>query len=304
MVKLIGWNLREEVKARPPTNECPTPHHHLIMNIIVWNSKSVLKPNFQKHVRELTQNHDPVVFVVMETHLDGERAKEIYKLPFDGAIHTATIGYVGGLWVLWNLDKVEVTQMANTKLEIHVFVKVHSSDFSWIFSAVYASPRLEERTILWNNLATVAKYHNLPWVIARDFNEPLNTNDKFGGRVTTVKRSLLFKECLDKCNMIDLGFSGPRFTWTNRREVDALIQERIDRFFVNPKWFSLFPEAKVTHLTLCHSNHCHVLLETQPRPSTFIKRPFKFQNFLGVRSVLSQCGSKCLEKFCPVTNDH
>ena len=80
------------------------------MNIIVWNSKGVLKPNFQKHVRELTRNHDPVVFVVMETRLGGERAKEITNgLPFDGAIYTVTIGYVGGLWVMWNSDKVEVT---------------------------------------------------------------------------------------------------------------------------------------------------------------------------------------------------
>ena len=34
--------------------------------------------------------------------------------------------------------------------------------------------------------------------------------------------------------MIDIGFSGLRFTWTNKRNIQALIQERIDRFFVNP----------------------------------------------------------------------
>ena len=39
----------------------------------------------------------------------------------------------------------------------------------------------------------------------------------------SVNRSLLFKECLDKCNMIDIGFLGPRFTWTNKREDQALI---------------------------------------------------------------------------------
>ena len=93
------------------------------------------------------------------------------------------------------------------------------------------------------------EYHNLPWVIARDFNEPLTADNKFGGREISVSKSLLFNECLDKCNMIDLGFSGPRFTWTNHKEADAFIQERIDRFFVNPKWYTLFPEAKVTHLT-------------------------------------------------------
>lgn len=81
---------------------------------------------------------------------------------------------------------------------------------------------------------SVAELHNMPWVIASDFNEPLLSEDKFGGRSVSVSRSLLFKECLDKFNMLDIGFAGPRFTWTNRREVQALIQERIDRYFLNP----------------------------------------------------------------------
>lgn len=55
-------------------------------------------------------NHDPTIMIVMETHIGGERAKEISnKLPFDGAIHTDTIGFVGGLWLLWNSDRVQVT---------------------------------------------------------------------------------------------------------------------------------------------------------------------------------------------------
>ena len=46
MLRRIGWNLREDAKAQPQMNECPTSYHHLIMNIIVWNSRGVLKPNF------------------------------------------------------------------------------------------------------------------------------------------------------------------------------------------------------------------------------------------------------------------
>ena len=89
-------------------------------------------------------------------------------------------------------------------------------------------------------------------------------------------RSLEFKECLDYCNMIDLGFSGPRFTWTNKREVGALIQERIDRFFVNPSWCTTYPNAKISHLTRCHFNHCPVLLESKPINQRHLPRPFKF----------------------------
>ena len=145
---------------------------------------------------------------------------------------------------------------------------------------MYASPRCAERHILWNNLMEVANLHNMPWVIAGDFNEPLVNDDKFGGREVSVNMSLLFKECLDKCNMIDIRFAGPCYTWTNRREIQALIQERIDRFFVNPKWCLLYPDAKITHLPRYNSDHCHVLLEMQPGLSGGKKRPFRFQTCL------------------------
>ena len=89
--------------------KCSTSIKSLIMNIIVWNSRGVLKPKFQDHVRELVRNHNPTILVIMETKWGGEKAKGITdRLPFDGAIHTETIGYAGGLWLLWNSDLVEV----------------------------------------------------------------------------------------------------------------------------------------------------------------------------------------------------
>ena len=194
------------------------------MNIIIWNSRGSLKPNFQKYVIELAHNHNPAIMVVMETKIGGDRAKAITdRLPFDRAIHSDTIGYARGLWLLWNSERVEVSLISKTGKEIHVKVKVCASDFSWIFSTVYASPRFEERSILWNNLSALVELHSMAWVIAGDFNEPLVEEDKFGGRAVSMNRSLQFKDCLDKCNMVDLGFSGLRFTWSNGRELSVLI---------------------------------------------------------------------------------
>lgn len=224
------------------------------------------------------QNHNLTILVVMETSVGGERAREITSLlPFDGAIHTDTIGYAGGLWVLWNADRVDIALLSRTEQEIYAKVKVRFTNVSWLFSVVYASPRSVERQILWKNLMNVADLHNMPWVIAGDFNEPLLSDDIFGGRAVSVNRSLLFKECLDKCNMMDIGFMGSRFTWTNRREVQALIQERIDRYFVNPSWCVMYPDAKVTHLTRCHLDHYPVLLELQPRTQNGRSNLFRFQ---------------------------
>lgn len=61
----------------------------------------------------------------------------------------------------------------------------------------------------------------------RDFNEPLVDKDKFGGRGVSINQSLLFKDCLDRYSMMDLGFLGPRYTWTNKRDFNNLILERL-----------------------------------------------------------------------------
>ena len=212
--------------------------------------------------------------------MGGSKAKEITdRLPFDGAIHTEIIGFTGRMWLLWNEDQVVIQELAKTEQEIHVEVMVRASNLSWIFSAIYASPRNEERCVLWSNLCKVADLHNKPWIMAGDFNEPLVQEDKFGGRGVSVNRSLAFKDCLDFCNMVDMGFTGPRYTWTNKRDINNLILERIDRFFMNPEWCVLYPDAKVSHLPRCHSDHCPVLMETVPSRGVRLNRPFRFQEF-------------------------
>ena len=155
---LMGWRWKRVVVFLSPPIDCSS-HFVFInnMNIIVWNCRGALKPNFQSHVRELVRNHNPAILVVMETRVGGDRAKEITnRLPFDGAILADTVGFAGGIWLLWNSDKVEVVHLASTEQEIHVEVKVLPSNLSWIFTAVYASPRIVERQVWWENLSKIA----------------------------------------------------------------------------------------------------------------------------------------------------
>lgn len=151
------------------------------------------------------------------------------------------------------------------------------SNFTWLISTFYASPRLAERQILWSNLKTVAHLHNLPWLMLGDFNEVLCGDDKFGGNSVNINRALEFKECLDECNMLDLGFAGPKYTWTNCWPISALILERIDRCFANPTWRALYSDATVTHLPRTFSDHCLVLLEVCRPNSNHLGKPFRFQ---------------------------
>ena len=166
--------------------------------------------------------------------------------------------------------------LSATEQEIHATIKVHDSDFSWILSPIYASPRLAERRILWDNLSQVAQLHNLSWLLLGDFNEVQSSDDKLGGRCVNLNRALEFKACLDSCNLLDLGFLGPKFTWSNPRQISDLILEHIDRCFANPAWRLMFPEAFVTHLPWVFFDHCPVLLELSQSSHGPQNKPFRF----------------------------
>ena len=133
------------------------------MNILLWNCRGALNADFKRRIFEMAINHQPSIMVVTETRVGGDRAAKIIEgLPFDGSIVTDTVEYVGGLWILWKTDDVEVILLSTMKQEIHATVKVRSSNLFWLISTIYASPRIAERKILWNNLKIVSELHNLP----------------------------------------------------------------------------------------------------------------------------------------------
>ena len=161
-------------------------------------------------------NHFPVIVVITETRVRGDRARKIIEdLPFDGSFVTNTIGYVGGLWLLWKKDEVDISLLSSIEQEIYATMKVCSNNLSWFLSSIYASPRIVERKILWSNLSQVVQLHNLPWLLLGDFNKVLTSENKFGGRSINLNRALDFRDCLDSCNLLYLGFFGPKYTWSN-----------------------------------------------------------------------------------------
>ena len=66
--------------------------------------------------------------------------------------------------------------------------------------------------ILWNNLRVLSVRHNLPWAVMGDFNDVTKDEEKKGGNGICRKRVFKYTDCMDFCNLLDLGFSGSIFT--------------------------------------------------------------------------------------------
>ena len=68
------------------------------MNILIWNCRGAMKPQFRKTVMDLVDWHSPILMVITETRMSGARVDEIIEaLPFDGYAVADTIGFAGGI---------------------------------------------------------------------------------------------------------------------------------------------------------------------------------------------------------------
>ena len=49
---------------------------------------------------------------------------------------------------------------------------------------------------------------NLPWLCSRDFNELVWNSEKLGGSSRSQAQMQLFKDVIDECGFMDLGYIG------------------------------------------------------------------------------------------------
>ena len=75
-----------------------------------------------------------------------------------------------------------------------------------------------------------------------DFNDRISDDEKLGGLPVNRTHILAYRNCMDNCGLMDLGFHGPRFTWTNKSLCwQTTIKECLDRGLGNAEWATLFP---------------------------------------------------------------
>ncbi|XP_075503966.1 uncharacterized protein LOC142541292 [Primulina tabacum] len=144
------------------------------------------------------------------------------------------------------------------------------SNLSVVFcSFVYASCDYIQRRDLWHSLLHVRPSQG-PWLVGADFNVVRDASEclgTHGGRLLPMDE---FNTFIMDYGLVDAGFEGSSFTWTNKS-----IWKRLDRVMVSVDWGDHFSSIQVEHLSRTISDHCPLLV-TAP---VFARGPtsFRFQ---------------------------
>jgi hypothetical protein len=187
-----------------------------------------------------------------------------------------SVGLSGGLWLLWS-DEVQVSiNFSNRYLILAVVVHIATSA-QFLLACVYGDPHHRFTKIIWNHISTFV-HHNIgkPIVCLGDLNEIMSNQDTTSANVNHY-RMRTFNGYVKECGLMDMGYSGPAYTWTNKRFSSTPVFERLDRCLANADWCDLFPNTNVFNLPIMFGDHAPILVSTESqycRPQL----KFKFEN--------------------------
>ncbi|CAL1354280.1 unnamed protein product [Linum trigynum] len=189
---------------------------------------------------------------------------------FDKNIVVDAMGFSGGIWVLWKSACFNITEITRSSQLLHVQVK-GGNNRQWLLTAIYGNPGLIQRRALWEKICIIAEDCLDPWLLAGDFNSILHASEKEGGARFDASRVRDFHDCVQDSGLMDLGFTGPSFTWFRNG-----VKERLDRGFTNQLWATTFPEATVRHIARVKFDHRPILITTNAIIQPGGPKPFKF----------------------------
>jgi exonuclease III len=246
------------------------------MIVLAWNSRGLARPAAVRNLRAMVRSLNPSCIFIQETKINDSRVvKVVEKLGFTHHCIVPALGTADGLLLAWKIGvDIEVT-VANQSI-INVLIFSEPEYHPWMLTLVHGPPSKYGRIPFWDHLKKIAAAFSGPWLCCGDFNCIVSQAEKKGGRSFVESSRGELRNFLDNCSLIDLGFKGNSFTWTNKRMGRDNIKERLDRAVANAEWKRLFPKATIKHLPMLSSDHAPLVINShEDIPSG--PKPYRFE---------------------------
>lgn len=234
------------------------------MKILAWNCRGCKNGPTVRQLRSLINTHNPDICFLSETKATIDHMNLINRsLDFHHVFSIPAHNLAGGLSLLWHKDiSLHIIASSKHNIETSIFHNPTKSQLRVTF--FYGSPKHQLKQKSWDTLHTHKASPPIPWLIIGDLNLILHHSEKRGGRNFDPREVSFAADFLHNEGMLDLGFTGNPFTWNNGRTDSAHIKQRIDKGLGTSNWLALFPDTIIQHLDFLESDHCPILMNTNP----------------------------------------
>ncbi|XP_057444912.1 uncharacterized protein LOC130737166 [Lotus japonicus] len=177
--------------------------------------KGAAAKGFPNLIKDIAQRYSLSCLALFETRVSGAIADQILrKLRFFSSYVVHDEGFSGGIWLLWDPSLMHVDILKTHRQFIHTQITLIGSTSPFFATFIYASPNSSLRRMLWDELRSLTNL--APWITLGDFNVGRLASEKRGVAGPNLLSMSQFHNCLQSCNLTDMGFSGPPFTWEGR----------------------------------------------------------------------------------------
>ncbi|CAM8995780.1 unnamed protein product [Rhodiola kirilowii] len=227
------------------------------MKLLVWNCRGLGSSSAVRALQEVIRSYRPLVVGLIESKSDCRRCELVrVKLGFDCCFAVPARGRSGGLVLFWN-NSSDVSVVSYSGFHIDFLLNYKGSVHVTIF---YGNPRTCLRHRSWDLFRKLRELIKLPWCVVGDFNEICTSSETTSRNVSRLIHMEHFREVLMDCGLMDLGYKGSKFTYSNRRQGSEEVVSRLDRAVGDDLWVDRFPNAIIEHLISHRSDHCPLLL--------------------------------------------
>ncbi|XP_026459231.1 uncharacterized protein LOC113359877 [Papaver somniferum] len=187
------------------------------------------------------------------------------------------IGRSGRSVLLWN-NSIDLEIIRADKNIIYSRIKEVDGN-AWDLICVYGPPQNHLRNKFWRGLSLYDTRISNPWRFMRDLNAITSVSEKNEGSQKLSNTNTEFIKFIQERGLIDMGFIGSAFTWSNGVVVDKPIFERLDRDMCTADWFFKVPDNGVLHLPRISSDHAPILLNTSRTNKMRRRHTTKFEAY-------------------------
>ncbi|XP_043693127.1 uncharacterized protein LOC122643577 [Telopea speciosissima] len=247
------------------------------MRLLGWNCQGLGRPSTVRALHHLLRRDNPDVVFLRETKSKDAVIERIMRRGnFHGLVMVKPEGAAGSLALLWK-ENVKLSIKIAEKNFIDMEISMVDA-MPFLLTCVYGDPIKHRRKLVWDRRVCALHSHQQHrWLCYGDFNSYLSWHEKDGGSQKCSKDIDIFRDFIDKCDFLDLGFHGPMYTWSNKRRGQDNIRIRLDRALCNPAWRQAFANAAIFMKPTVSCDHCPILLDTDGGRSTG-RRPFRFES--------------------------
>ena len=116
----------------------------------------------------------------------------------------------GGLVLFWKIS-INIEIVDSHRYFIDTIINGNTED-AWRFTGFYGEPETHRRSEGWSKLSSLNSRLSIPWICGGDFNETVRQEEKWGGAPRDHNQMQLFRDVIDECSFMDLGYVDPKFT--------------------------------------------------------------------------------------------